>query len=732
MSAYVPSNVSPDKPDSSNQRLLTLLRETVLPPLQDAFTDVIDGLRESVLERAERLEMDRGPVQEGLFAVRQRRDAMLAAYRTHLVRAWQALESGEALPTQLAFDDEASDLGLVQNDQLEVQLATGHLAESLAREWKSELLALNGYLSWVDPGLRIHAEGHPFSPLQIAMAVYRAFVVIDVPGPVRRLMVECCERDLVELLGPIYETVLSCLVREFGNPDSLTARSRRGSAIPSSEETQEPEPDWLTRFFVEWEGVVGAPGSAKPAADADKAPTLPPELHALLEESRGLREQAGERTLVTARGPQNVLGQRELVSALTLMQIAPEPVLAAMMQPLEHLLEHFKQELLQTVTRLGVEPGAVRLSAEDENIIDLVGMLFQVIFEESQLEPRQQLLLGKLMAPLAKVALQDRQLFLQSTHPARRLLNILVDACDGNSGQTAPEQDVLKQVEQTISRLIEQFDESQAVFRGLRADFNASYADYRAETEEIERETAERERLAEATLNAQAWARELLQQKLAGRSLPLPLMQCLLDDWVPYAAGMQARGRAQAGTTLLDGLLQAQGSVKGAEDAGGWQAMLDWLQPAWIAQGRNPADIRDIKARLVAELGSAASADAAATVQQLSAEAPAPAPVEGSLEADARAEVEIDTVTAEYFSQLPLGSWLDFVDRNNRVQAGKLSWISPISSKRMFVSRTGARICVASPEELAALAKLQRVRQHRDEDAFYSAMQGVVDRLDAA
>jgi hypothetical protein len=86
--------------------------------------------------------------------------------------------------------------------------------------------------------------------------------------------------------------------------------------------------------------------------------------------------------------------------------------------------------------------------------------------------------------------------------------------------------------------------------------------------------------------------------------------------------------------------------------------------------------------------------------------------------------------TAGYFHALPLGTWLDFVDRLGQVQPGKLAWVSPISGRRMFVNRRGSRFCVASPEQLAAMVRLGRLRLHRDEDAFYSAMQSVVDFLD--
>ncbi|PTT65098.1 DUF1631 family protein, partial [Stenotrophomonas sp. HMWF003] len=58
------------------------------------------------------------------------------------------------------------------------------------------------------------------------------------------------------------------------------------------------------------------------------------------------------------------------------------------------------------------------------------------------------------------------------------------------------------------------------------------------------------------------------------------------------------------------------------------------------------------------------------------------------------------------------------------------SWVSPISSRLLFVNRRGVRFCVASPEELAVMVRLGRLRAHIDDGAFDSAMQGVIDRLD--
>ena len=45
----MPNRMSTPTPNAANARLLGLVRETVLAPLQDAFADVADGLREPML-----------------------------------------------------------------------------------------------------------------------------------------------------------------------------------------------------------------------------------------------------------------------------------------------------------------------------------------------------------------------------------------------------------------------------------------------------------------------------------------------------------------------------------------------------------------------------------------------------------------------------------------------------------------------------------------------------------
>ena len=58
-----------------------------------------------------------------------------------------------------------------------------------------------------------------------------------------------------------------------------------------------------------------------------------------------------------------------------------------------------------------------------------------------------------------------------------------------------------------------------------------------------------------------------------------------------------------------------------------------------------------------------------------------------------------------------------------------MSWISPISSRLMFVNRRGVRVLVASVEELAAMKKEGKLITHLQENVFDQALESVMGRL---
>src|SRR5690606_9646842 len=76
------------------------------------------------------------------------------------------------------------------------------------------------------------------------------------------------------------------------------------------------------------------------------------------------------------RGGQRPLAAQEMLSVLSLMQsTVPEAVTEALERPEASLAILLKNELLRGASRIGLPPEQVSISQDDEDAVDLVGML---------------------------------------------------------------------------------------------------------------------------------------------------------------------------------------------------------------------------------------------------------------------------------------------------------------------------------------------------------------------
>ena len=76
--------------------------------------------------------------------------------------------------------------------------------------------------------------------------------------------------------------------------------------------------------------------------------------------------------------------------------------------------------------------------------------------------------------------------------------------------------------------------------------------------------------------------------------------------------------------------------------------------------------------------------------------------------------LDVEGAMLDRMRKLQVGSWLQLATSADRVEPAKVSWISPISSRLLLVNRRGIRFCVASPEELAVMVRLGRLRMPPD------------------
>lgn len=150
---------------------------------------------------------------------------------------------------------------------------------------------------------------------------------------------------------------------------------------------------------------------------------------------------------------------------------------------LTHLQQHNSSQLTDgallrgqidsILQRASQQSRHTRVVAEvDNDTINLVSMLFEFILDDQSLPDSLKALIGRLQIPLLKVAVQDRNFFGTSGHPARRLLNELGSAALGWSGQDHDQRDKLYQkIEEVVHRLLNEFSDDPVIFADLLEDF---------------------------------------------------------------------------------------------------------------------------------------------------------------------------------------------------------------------------------------------------------------------
>lgn len=749
----------PIRVSSRRQRLLIQTRNWALPGVAEVFRQGLVLLETLLLDQVEDAGGGQAYYFEAIQALGHHRQLIEGQFCQHLTQAWQGLVQGPLLSAQVVLTGHRpdADLRLLEELELEFQLALVHFANVMTNTCRAALIRLNHALSMLASAPQLSADTNPLSAEHCAVAIHAGFAQCDLSPKARLLLTRLCERVLIDPLHVLYLEIESCLAESGLVPPwqvavrPSTQAGQRAHDQPNVDRLLHaihPRPDAAAPHLAErlvqrWEQsreCIQNSQRVRVATSPDEwnseqRAVFFNDLHTTLAQQR----HAQAASLKAPKSDQRPLSHGEMLSILSLMQASKaafDPVIDEGQEPIKQRL---KNEILSGASRYGVDPQSTDLDPLDEDAIDLVGMLFDRLLAVSELVARGRDLITRLAVPMVKVALLDRNVFVQKSHPARRLLNLLTQACEGNRAQTPTERLLISKAEEVIERLVGEFNENFAIFSALEEEFREFLNQHQRRIDIAERRAAEtqrgQEKLAVARVNADQTLKDYLQRYPA---LPATFVDFFQRPWRHYLTLSLLREADQK--VAAEAMLVADFIVN------------EWHQ-ARQHQGYQPnlKPIRALLSKVFASIGlhgEVAQAACAALQETLSAVAEGrpdleralpdmphvqlPMPPNDRIEITVPAQQHVDDVSdAEIarFARVAVGDWLDFLDQDGKVQAGKVSWISPLSGHLLFVNRQGGRLCVASPKALALMMRCGRLREHVDSGAFEHALQHVMDRL---
>lgn len=408
-----------------------------------------------------------------------------------------------------------------------------------------------------------------------------------------------------------------------------------------------------------------------------------------------------------------------------------------------------RSQIEQLLTRVSVMSGKSRvIEGADEDVINLISMMFEFILEDHNLPASFKALIGRLQIPMLKVAVQDKSFFSRGNHPARRLLNEIAAAAMGWGDCDDYQRDSLYlRIEQVVQRLLNDFVDDPAIFNELLADFLAFTSDERRRSELLEQRIRDAE---EGRAKA-----ELARQRVEGA-----LNQVMLGKVLPEAV-VEFVHRAWSQVLLLT-------CFKHGEHSAQWQAdVLTLEQLIWSVQHHDEADAGLRLLAMVPELlktlreGLNRSAFdpfatseffselevlhvqslermGQATEQPQSFNSPVMVEVLEKIVLRTTHRAPVDNVAVRLpaddeglrqVDALRLGSWVEFQEDDDNSLRCKLAAIIQGSGKYIFVNRTGLKVLEHNRTSLALAFRRGAVRLLDDTLLFDRALESVLGNL---
>ena len=410
-----------------------------------------------------------------------------------------------------------------------------------------------------------------------------------------------------------------------------------------------------------------------------------------------------------------------------------------------------------TASQLGLAGGMQAMPGPAQDMLELVSMLFEALLDGRRLDEKARTQLARLIIPYVRVAMLDRRLFMQSSHPARRVLNLLVEAFE-IAGPDVPHFRSLRELAMTVvDRIVEEFDDTLKLFDLLQGLLSTEIEACRRRAELAERRAADAQSGKERRQVARESVSTILGEAIVGMILPSVLLDFLAGPWQHHHTVVLLREGAlgegvQLSRQLLDELLECN-TAGALHDAARLRPTLVEVlassgQPGSAADEllvefslalamRQPPDQSRTPDEVVAEAMSAAKVehilvDSPQVIAEHTVLAPNAEPVEDSFLVSAVVNAEIPAEIVARYVDFPIGTWLDFIAEDGRVTSARISWTSPISGRRIISNRRGQRMLVASPEELAEMEIEGRLRPRHSESAFDQALHTIAHRLQAS
>lgn len=343
------------------------------------------------------------------------------------------------------------------------------------------------------------------------------------------------------------------------------------------------------------------------------------------------------------------------------------------------------------------------LSPHDEQAAGSVGDMFQqAVGQDETLQDRAKGALSRMVVPCLKAAVIDRGPFEGKDHPARKLISSLAEAIRDSRGESVDRSALMDRAEEAVDRVVAEYNEDMAILTIIEQELRG----FMQQWEIAARGGKEIIGAIQPRQTSEINATHALLERTAGVSLPYAVAEFMTGPWhrrlVRFGmSGLSGGPEWCSSLELADDLLSLWSvhPPTRRDAVATINALSPQIDAIWLDDGAPSERARVHRNQLMVALDDILRPEDIDTHERQVAK----------MEEEMAAKPATDS-DRDFVKLLRVGDWIMLTGPDGTTRQAKLSWISPISDRRLFVSRQGVRIMVATLDELAALKRIGRLR----------------------
>lgn len=584
-------------------------------------------------------------------------------------------------------------LSLIRNDDLEEEVAITSMVSKANSNFSGPLLQLHTRICNLYGISDITDCDLPINIRALTEHFAQACDLLEIELKEKLIVYKQFDRYVLSKLGPILDEANKTLIR-LGIIPVI-----KHSKLPNSG-TSNQAPTLVSQ---------NTPSESPAERGTTQAPSSLPQLQNLL---ANIRDNFGAQEIGPRHNPNlptQFISTTDLITLLSEIQNSSSELHISTEPKVVNIHNELKKQLNKESSEPTTQP---QFKQVDDDLINLVSMLFEFILKDYNLAPLIQVLISRLQIPILKAVINDNSFFSSHQHPARKLLNALAKAGIGWNESLGIDDSTYLAMSQAVQTIINDYSGNLRLFEQVYAEFNAFIEKQDKKAKIVEQRTKESEIGQIKSRQAQKSVEDKLDLLFENSAIDIPelILDTIRGGWsrVMFLSFLRDEDEHQWERVCktADNLIWCLQPFEKPKDRQYWIAIapkvLKELKAGLESISYNAsylddtiAEIRTILTNTFKQNSFNLSRNIEIPRQPLATPAANTAIERQKQSEETNLKEQLDLVR-----QLEPGAWIEFINNGFR-QRCKLSTVMNSEAAYIFINRNGLKACEKSTQDLA-------------------------------